>query len=183
MMTEIKKETIRLLWLGHNSLQIVAELVNKYDIGESQQALMPKAIAEIRAEIEDFRKRAPELAEECFRRGEEWRDVLAKFAEVGLIPSIEYVGICSRASAKVEAEQTTQNSCEASVNDFEVLNRRLQQQAIDAAARIDPSIRARLDADIAEIEKHQQRLDAAATQKQEPKKTEWHELWDKTKPQ
>lgn len=107
-MTEIKKATIRLIWLGHSNMSIVDELAHRFDILESEQNGMYKILADIRKEIADFREKAPELAKKCFAAGDDWRTVIGKFEEVGLIPSIEFVGICRNALAKVQAEQAAQ---------------------------------------------------------------------------
>lgn len=66
------------------------------------------------------------------------------------------------------------------MDDLDTLLKKLQQQAIDDAARIDPSIKEKLDADLEEIEKHEKRLEAQRLVKpQEPPK-EYKDLWDKT---
>ena len=102
-MTPIKKHAITMIWQGHNNMAIVDELAARFDILESGQNSMYGVLADIRAEIADFREKAPALAEQCFEQGDDWRTVIEKFQEIGLIPSIEYIAICVKASAKVQA--------------------------------------------------------------------------------
>ena len=70
------------------------------------------------------------------------------------------------------------------MDDLETLLKKLQTQAIEDAARIDPSIKEKLEEDRREIEQHEKRLEAQrlASQKAEPPK-EYKDLWDKMKPQ
>lgn len=107
-MTELKKETIRLIWLGNRSLDIVNELISKFDVPSADENALYKIIADIRKEIEDFRARAPGLAEQCFTNGDDWKTAISKFEEVGLISSFEFVGICSRAWNRVHGIQESE---------------------------------------------------------------------------
>lgn len=103
MLTPIKKRAITLIWQGNTNMAIVDELASAFDIGESEQDSTYKVLAGIRKEIADFRETAPALAEQCFEQGDDWRTVISKFEKIGLIPSIEFVSICSKALAKVQA--------------------------------------------------------------------------------
>ena len=67
------------------------------------------------------------------------------------------------------------------MDNLDTLLKKLQQQAIEAAKRLDPEFAAKVDADQREIEEHERRLTDqrdAAKQKEEPAEaTHRKEIW------
>lgn len=158
MPTPIHQHACRLLWAGsYSTLEIVSELRDKFDLGESAERDLEIKVGELRAQIQEARSLAPAFAEQMFRDGVEYKEIEDRLLRPYLLSGFEIQGIISRARAVIEAEQAADAP---TVEDFEEHEALLRKQAIEAAARIDPSIQENLDENRRVIEEHEKRLEA-----------------------
>lgn len=107
-MTPAKKETITLIHSGYSNMQIADEIVNKFDLLDSQTNELYRYIESTRREIFEFRAQAPALAELGFSQGYGWKEIVAAIELPGLLSSFEITQICVAARDKVKTEQTEQ---------------------------------------------------------------------------
>lgn len=95
-MTDVKKQTIRLIHSGDSNMRIAALLNEEFGIpGHENEFYGP--IEECRKEVATFRREAPGLALEAFKRGYSWPQVVAGLEARGLLHSTELISICVRA--------------------------------------------------------------------------------------
>ena len=98
---------------------------------------MENQINRLRNEIAEARKLAPAFAEQKFREGYEWKEVIDLLSRPCLLSAFEITGIAQKASAVVEAEQVESEPepLITAARDNEALN----QQLIDAALSTHPN--------------------------------------------
>lgn len=140
-MTDVREETLRRIHMGWRDLQIATELNERYGFpGRESDFFGP--IADLRAEIENFRREAPGLAREAFSRGYDWRQVFAGLEAKGLLSSGEIVHICivSRREACPEddvAEPHVDDKLEKQRAMLDALNDQVIAAAAAVAAHIE----------------------------------------------
>lgn len=106
MPTEIHQHAARMLWQGYSTLDIVTELQNKFDIlGDDKERELYVQVGRLRDQIKEARALAPAAAEQMFRDGLEWKEVIDALTRPFLISNFEATGIAQKAHAVVEAEQ------------------------------------------------------------------------------
>lgn len=129
--SEVQKHAARLIWQGYSSLDVVSELRQKFDIGESAERELEIRVGQLRARIAEARTLAPAAAEQMFRDGLEFREVIDALTQPFLLSTFEATGIAQRAHAVVEAAQT-ESEPEPVVSVID------NQQLIDAALSANP---------------------------------------------
>lgn len=160
MATEIHKHTVRMLWTGWNTLDIVTELQRKFELlGDRVERELLIQVGQLREQVKEARELAPVAAEQMFRDGCEWKEVIDALSRPYLLSSFEIDGIVSRAQAAVKATQAEPKPV-VPVAHHEALN----QQLIDAALRANPNdptllgLVERIQTDRAAHERVQERL-------------------------
>ena len=107
--TEVHKRIVNAIWRGLRNLEILDELCDprglSLTLSDAEEREMEGQINRLRNGIAEARKLAPAFAEQKFREGHEWKEVVDALSRPFLLSNFEVVGIASRAHAAVEAEQ------------------------------------------------------------------------------
>ena len=108
--TEIHRAVANAIWRGLRNLEILDELKNprgrfNLNLSDSAELEMELQINRIRKAIDEARRLAPAFAEQKFREGREWKEVLDALSRPYLLSSFEVTGIAQKAHAAVKAEQ------------------------------------------------------------------------------
>lgn len=109
MPTEIHKRIVNAIWRGLRNLEVLDELSDprglNLTLNDAEEHEMENQINRLRSEIAEARKLAPAFAEQKFREGYEWKEVIDALSRPYLLSTFEVTGIAQRAHAVVEAEQ------------------------------------------------------------------------------
>lgn len=106
MPTPIHQDTARMIWAStYSTLEIVAELRNKYDLGESAEHALFAKVNELRAQIKEAMALAPAAAEQLARDGYEFKEIVDILSRPCLIPTGAAVNAATSALEKVAAEK------------------------------------------------------------------------------
>lgn len=106
MPTEIHKDTTRMIWAStYSTLEIVAELRNKYDLGESAENALSIQVGKLREQIKEALALAPAAAEQLARDGYTFKEIVDALSRPCLIPTGAAVNAAATALEKIAAEK------------------------------------------------------------------------------
>lgn len=155
--SEVRKHATVMLWQGWSTLDIVFELRQKFNIGESAERELEIQVARLRSQIKEARELAPGVAAQMLRDGYERAEINRRLEAPYLLSGFEVNGIVARALVEVQAEKA-ESEPEPVVSVMD------NQQLIDAALSAHPhdptllSLCERIQTDRAAHEQVQERL-------------------------
>lgn len=155
----IRESVLNGLWRGLSTMEIMDELRDSrglnLTLGDAEEREVEGHIIRLRKELAEAHSCAQAAAEEAFRQGKSWQETLAILDRPRLLPQDEIVAFATKAYNVVFKVAEQQQ-----LVDFDVVQARLREQAIAAAAAIDPSLQEGLDEIRRDIAEHEQRLES-----------------------
>lgn len=103
--SEVRKHATVMLWQGWSTLDIVFELRQKFEIGESAERELEIQVARLRSQIKEARELAPGVAAQMLRDGYERAEINRRLEAPYLLSGFEVNGIVARALAEFQAEK------------------------------------------------------------------------------
>lgn len=102
MASDLHKTTVAMIHQQYSTLDIVSELQNKFDLlGDETERELTLSVNRLRREIVESRAYAEQAAEEAFRQGTTWKEVVAILEKPALLASYEVITYAHRAHEKV----------------------------------------------------------------------------------
>ena len=105
MPTEMHKFVARLIWQSYSTLDIVAEIQQKFDLGDAAEHELFIKVGQLRNMIKEARELAPAAARKMLEDGYERKDIIDALKSPFLLSGFEVDGIVARAEATLKAEQ------------------------------------------------------------------------------